>query len=151
VKLPPAQALGGDCSCTKVTTTRVARIAYCDSCAEELLGGIRARVIGNESGSGYGRELRPRPDWGDGWADMSCSVCDAGWTGRPGSPCRWCQGRAVRRAEEQCRLLLRPELPDRGDPQRRRALEAWAERLARAVNAGVVTEAEARTAIARNR
>ena len=55
----------------------------------------------------------------------------------------------ARSLEEQKRLLLRPELPDIAADTRTAALDAWAERLASAVAAEVITDKQARQAFNR--
>ena len=110
----------------------------------------------------------PRPDHGPGMVQIVCADCHAGWVGRRGDGCAWCDaGDARRRAAERALLLDPPWLrSDAGDPrydelsdidqrvwdatrgQRRGAdsLAAWRDRLARAVVAGLITETEARRA-----
>lgn len=38
-----------------------------------------------------------RPDHGDGWAELRCDNCGAGWVGVIGEPCGWCADRLERR------------------------------------------------------
>ena len=40
---------------------------------------------------GHGRQAGPlRTEWGDGWAELKCDRCGAGWTGPIGEECGWC-------------------------------------------------------------
>lgn len=153
-----AEVLEGDrravvtelCSCGALAHRTIAAVAYCDICADELLDPIRARVLADESGVGIGRQRGPlRPDYGHRWAELACTVCDATWTGRIGTPCAYCEHRAVRLVELQRRRILRPELPTVADRHRSDALDAWYGRLARAVRAGIISEHDADDACAR--
>lgn len=93
---------------------------------------------------------RERPEFGHGFAELECVHCLATWVGVPGDLCLWCE--AVLRALQryQAELVLRPDLPERTDKRRERAVAAWAEgRLAVAVEAGLVTDLEAERALRR--
>ena len=110
----------------------------------------------------------PRPDHGEGMIQRVCD-CGAGWVGLPDDECGWCYEAHLRQLEEQRRRLLWPEwmikpgprydelsevdqaVWDRTRGQTRDAgsIEAWAERLARAVRSGLITAAEAETALTR--
>ena len=101
---------------------------------------------------GHGPQTGPlRPDWGDNWADLACTVCNATWTGPIGEPCAYCEWAIVNMQRWQAELLLEPDLPDRDDQRWANAVDAWADRLARAVDAGLVTAREARHAYERER
>jgi hypothetical protein len=137
-----------DCSTPAAVT--LGTVAYCTPCADTILGPIRARVILDESGIGHGTQTGPlRPDYGQHWADLTCTTCDAEWTGPINEPCAWCLIRADRLVELQRRRLLRPELPDPTDRRHRAALDAWHERLARGVTAGIITPDDADLAAGR--
>jgi bacterioferritin-associated ferredoxin len=123
--------------------------SYCAVCANAILDPIRERVILPTGFDGTGREITPRPDCGIGWSDLKCSVCSATWTGRPNESCGWCRNRYKSMLANQRQLTLRPNLPSRNDPKRIGALDAWAQRLARAVRSEIVTEADARDALDR--
>lgn len=85
----------------------------------------------------------------DGYADCVCARCLASAVTLPLSSCWWCVTNAERARQHQRELLLRPELPDADDERRPVALEGWAGRLARGVSAGLLTEHDARRALAR--
>lgn len=96
---------------------------------------------------GVGRQVGPlRPDWGEGWAELECDHCGAGWVGPIGEPCAWCAVSLERMRAWQADKLLHPELPDRDDCRRARALKAWAGRLARGVEAELIDADAARRA-----
>lgn len=102
--------------------------------------------------SGAGRQRGPlRPDWGEDWAELACDRCGASWVGPIGEACDWCAVALERMRVWQAEKLLQPELPDRDDARRRHSLEAWAERLARGVEAELITAAEARAAFDRHK
>jgi hypothetical protein len=135
------------CRCGAIAYRLLGTVAHCDTCAEEFLAPIRARVILDESGIGRGHQTGPlRPDYGTNWADLTCTVCPYEWTGPIGETCAACIDRAARTVELQRRRLLRPELPPIDDHRRRAAVDAWHGRLARAVVAGIITDVEADSA-----
>jgi hypothetical protein len=105
------------------------------------------------------------------WVDRQCAVCKATWTGLyvdDAEWCWWCERRDERQLADQRRMLLWPEMPERGP--RYDALDAvgqavwdrtrgqtrgdgsmvmWAGRLRRAVEAGWIEEREADAAMRR--
>lgn len=115
----------------------------------------------------------PRPDHGQGFRQILCPTCGAGWVGheRDGDWCPWCEAAAARHRALERRLLLDPPwlasdvgsarydalgdadkaVWDRTRGQRRNvdSVEVWTARLARAVEAGVITQAEAYSALDR--
>jgi hypothetical protein len=93
---------------------------------------------------GIGMQAGPlRPDWGPGWADLQCDRCDATWTGPLGEDCAWCANALERMVTWQAELtLIAPDI-DPADERYDGAMEAWAERLAVAVDAEIITEAQA--------
>ena len=115
---------------------------------------------------------RPRPDHGPGWHERVCRVCGADWVGhqRDGDEwCGWCEDSLIRRAAAERAELLDPSWlrSDAGNPryealddtdraiwdrtrgQSRGAdsLAAWAGRLRRAVDGGLITRHEAERAM----
>lgn len=141
--LGPAEALGGSCACGAVTTARVARIAMCGPCAATLLDLVRGRLIVRRDGVGLGVQTGPlRLDYGPNWARLECELCGASWVGPIGESCAWCEQRLEQTLAGQRRLLLRPELPERGDRRRVGALKAWGARMRVAHDAGTITRGE---------
>jgi hypothetical protein len=130
------------CSCgAPGAHLRAALTYYCDHC----LALIRERVILREGIAGVGvRDGRNRPEFGVDAFELRCVDCGATWVGPIGEECAYCDRALAQMVTWQRELLLTPELPD--DEGSR---VAWAERLGRAVTTGLVTEAEARQAIAR--
>jgi hypothetical protein len=119
---------------------------------------------------GTGRQRGPlRLDYGPTWADLECDVCGATWVGELDDPCGWCEDRAARDLQDVRRAILWPDwsIPqgERYDDlseldrlvwdttrgiRRGAAVEhAWAERLRQAVEAGIITPAEAEAVINR--
>lgn len=90
-----------------------------------------------------------RPDHGEHYAECRCLACGAGAVAVIGSPCGFCEAARERLVAWQRERLLRPELPDPDDARYEAAALAWARRLARAATAEIVTEAQARAALAR--
>lgn len=135
--------------------------------------GLRAEAIRvalqQRHGVGYGRQTSPyEPGWVTPVCGLACDVCGATWDGCPGEICPWCVTGAQRQLADQRRQLLRPdwarllddpryaELDDddravwrrtRDLPDPDTAATAWARRLRHAVDAGIVTEAEANEAL----
>jgi hypothetical protein len=111
---------------------------------------------------------RPRPDFGPGHVERACQ-CGATWIGGADDPCWWCAQAERRQLDDQRRRLLWPEWMasqgprydelapvDRAVWDRTRGIlrgadsvKAWTHRLIDAVDAGIVTEAEARAALNR--
>lgn len=90
------------------------------------------------------------PEYGPNVYSLRCDSCGAGWCGEPGEPCAWCARDLEQLRADQRRDLLRPDwLPDPDDRRWESALRTLAERLVRAVEAGLVTDSEARAAISR--
>lgn len=92
-----------------------------------------------------------RPDWGPGWADLQCDVCQATWTGPIGEDCEYCHRWHELALETQRTVLLWPELPDPESDRYPPAIKAWAERLAQAVIAEIITQREAHKTWERNK
>jgi hypothetical protein len=134
---------------------------------------MTAEPIEREPVQGFGRQTGPlRPDWGDGWAELECDVCQATWTGPIGEPCEYCHLWHQRALETQRQQLLYPDhlQTSAGDPrydnlscdesrqvwdatrgQRRGAdsIVAWTRRLADAVQAELITPRQAEQAMRR--
>lgn len=115
----------------------------------------------------------PRPDHGPGFRQRSCATCQAGWIGheRDGDWCPWCEAAEERQVAFERLLLLDPpwlhhdagnrrydELSDddktvwdrtRGQARGTHSVRTWVERLARAVEAGLISEVEANRALDR--
>ena len=80
---------------------------------------------------------------------LQCVVCDASWLGSPFEGCWWCQQHLERLFRYQRDLVLRPPENELADRARENALRAWAKRLENAVQQNVITEEEAKNALAR--
>lgn len=162
----------GPCvGCDGPPTRTLGRYPYCQDCADEVLDDIRARALAR-TGVGIGVSTgRHRPEYGRRIFDLTCSACSATWSGEPSMPCPWCERALERQVADQRQMLLDPAWlhGDDGDPRydglsdvdklvwdRTRnqvrgadSLTAWAERLARGVQCGLITETEARAAFDR--
>ena len=98
---------------------------------------------------GCGRQAGPlRPDYGAGWADLACDRCGATWVGVIDDPCEWCQRSLERLIADQRNQLLNPPWLHNQTAGDGTAL-TWAARLRRAVDTGLITDREARNAIAK--
>lgn len=102
--------------------------------------------------TGVGRQRGAlRPNWGASWADLACDRCGATWTGPIDEACAYCAIAEARLVGYQAEILLHPELPDIDDVRRACAVEAWGERLARGVHAGIVKPTQAAHAYEREK
>lgn len=158
-----------DCSeCGAPGFQNVYSRGYCVSHLAELYRAFSPEVWDL---AGVGLPEGRRPDHGEECFDLRCVACGATWVGAAFDPCGWCERERERLVADQRRQLLDPPwlASDAGDPrydelsaldqavwdrtrgQRRDAdsLEIWVGRLARAVEAGVITEDEARRAVDR--
>jgi hypothetical protein len=131
----PTLVPGEPCACGVTAIRTLGTIAYCETCADALLRPLMAS---------RGIAIAPRPDWGDGWCELKCRTCEAGWVGIDGDACSWCAIREQNTVIDQAALVLTP--PDNVD-----AIPAWADRLERAVDAGIITETQALRAWERRR
>lgn len=84
-----------------------------------------------------------RPEWGDGEYDCSCARCGAQHIAAPLECCPWCMDAAVVRDRHQVEIVLTPPAVERGDASYEAVMKGWAQRMANAVAAGLVTQAEA--------
>lgn len=78
--------------------------------------------------------------------ELSCARCGATWVGVLGEDCFWCWRTFSQMVDHQAERVLQP--PDADVDDRMAALAAWAKRLAVAVKAGLVSEPQARRALA---
>lgn len=132
-----------NCACGQPATRTLGARPYCDECAEQVLGPIRKRVA-RRDGVGYGVQTgRRRPDWGFSYADLTCNLCGAAWTGPVYERCSWCEDALDKMRAWQAEMLLDPDLPDRDDVRYPGAAVAWMERLERGVQAGLITDTQA--------
>lgn len=135
--------------CAADAVRTLGRFPYCEACADDVLDGIRESLRARGVMQGWGARCgRERPDLGPGMADLRCTdeSCLATWVGRHGDPCGWCERRLELLREGQAKLLLNPVLPDGDDARHDGAVKAWGERLARGVEAELISEQQALTA-----
>lgn len=137
-------------TCTRCPTDATATIGvehYCSEHHAAILDPIRARVITPIDTEGHGHQTGPlRPDWGQGWADLTCTTCQATWTGPIGEPCHWCQQANDLMIAHHVEAVLTPPETDPHDTNRRASLAAWLDRMMVARNAGLITRDEAERA-----
>ena len=142
---------GEQCSqCKSQAWRTLGSLAYCQPCREELLQPIHERAFLPEGFDGTGRPTGTHTGAASRHIqELECHQCAATWVGKPGEYCAYCAGLYSRSVSEQKRLLLRPELPDTDSTTRPAALTAWADRLAVAITAEVITRQQARQAFNR--
>lgn len=96
---------------------------------------------------GIGRQDGPlRPQWGHGWADLTCDTCGATWVGPVGEACGWCDMAEERQRQWQAEVLLSTELPDPEASNFADAARGWGRRLKRAIDAELITTEQAQRA-----
>ena len=78
-----------------------------------------------------------------------CIRCGATWDGHIGQACRWCWSEYDSLLRLSVEAVLTPPDVDHDDKRHPDALAAWAKRLAVAVQAELITEQDARTAMKR--
>ena len=144
----PATTLGRCQKCPAPAVRTLAAAALCATCCETILAPIRARVLARdmlqETTHGKGRQRGVlHPEYGPHDAELACDQCAAEWVGIPGDPCWWCWRRYQTLLDEQAALVLTPPDVDPDDRTYPDAVKAWAERLTRAVTAGVIDVKEA--------
>lgn len=122
-------------------------------CAEHLSRLYRtfAEDIWQANGVGLASG-RLRPEYGPLMADLECIACRASWVGVPGDPCLWCRDHRDRLLRYQRELVLRvPTSSDDDLTPLDHRLRAWAGRLRRAAEVGLITRDEAELAWQRAR
>lgn len=127
------------CECGEPGVQNLGTKGYCSTHLSELLRSFKPEAF--ELSGRWVEVGCYRPDHGPGYAECECPGCGATAVAVVGSPCAYCEHAKVRMLDWQAQKALTP-------PESRHsgALEAWAERLAVAVRAGIVTEDEARRA-----
>ncbi|HWL44131.1 MAG TPA: hypothetical protein VNQ73_14410 [Ilumatobacter sp.] len=117
---------------------------YCTTHASEILRSFDPSVW-----SLRGRWIQTgclRPDHGPGYAECECPACGAGAVVLVGSRCAYCEVIREKLAVWQASRVLTPPDCDIDDARRPAALEAWAERMVTAAEAGIITASEAHRA-----
>jgi hypothetical protein len=131
-------------TCPEAGSRRYGTRILCDTHHQWVLQ-VRARI----ATIGYGEHHTPAPDYPPGWAELRCFLCGAGWTGPIGETCGWCEDRIEAQRRGQATLaLIEPDVDiDAAPTALTNALEAWRKRLAVAIEAELVTEAQAGEAV----
>lgn len=78
--------------------------------------------------------------------DLTCCACDATWTGPAGEPCYYCARAHQIQLNHQAELVTTPPDVDPDDTTYQPRMQAWATRMRTAIEAGIITDTEARTA-----
>lgn len=106
---------------------------------------VRARI----TNVGWGEHTTPAPDWPHGWANLTCWLCSATWTGPVGEACGWCQDRLDNQRRGQATLvLMEPDVElEAMEVELARARDAWQTRLRIAIDAELISKVEAVEAV----
>ncbi|MGA0894615.1 MAG: hypothetical protein ACO3S5_08310 [Ilumatobacteraceae bacterium] len=123
--------------CASPGFRNVGTVGYCAAHLAELYAGFDPAVFGPVGVGLPGRTTDPN--------DLSCIRCGATWVGLIGEDCFWCWRMYGQILDHQAERVLQPPEPT---DDREAALAAWAKRLAVAVKGGIVTETQARRALA---
>jgi len=134
-------------TCGEAGVKNLGTRGYCSLHLSDLLSKFDP-VVFQLNGVGL-QDGRMRPDYGPHWADLRCCACGATWVGVPGDPCGWCTEALRIITEFQAELVCRRPDVDPAAANYDAAIVAWAERLARAVNAGLIDDATARRVLGR--
>ena len=117
---------------------------YCASHLSELYRSFSAEVWAMR---GVGVQAGPRrPDRGPEYVELECVACGAGWVGALFERCGWCAQALERMQNWQAQLALTPPDVDPDDRSLAERMDAWAQRMATAVQAEIITEDQARAA-----
>jgi len=140
--------------CVAEATTSLAAARLCAPCKEAILAPIRARVLEREmleeTTHGRGRQFGLlQPEYGPLCADLRCDQCSATWVGNPGDPCWWCWDRNRKTLDWHAQAMLTPPDYDPDDRNYTNVMGAWIDRMAVAVEAGIITREEATRAYQR--
>jgi hypothetical protein len=124
-------------TCHQPGYRNVGMVGYCADHLAELYAAFDSSHFGV---IGYGL---PDGPW------QRCIRCGATWEGHIGQQCRWCWTEYDSLLRLSVEAVLTPPDIDRDDKRHPDALAAWAKRLAVAVQAELITEQDARTAMKR--
>jgi hypothetical protein len=90
-----------------------------------------------------------RPEYGPKDAELACDQCGAEWVGIPGAACWWCWDRNEKTIAWQAQAVLTPPDYDPDDRNYTNVMGAWIDRMAIAVEAGIIAREEATRAYQR--
>jgi hypothetical protein len=97
--------------------------------------------------TGSGRQDgRLREEYGANHAELTCDACEASWVGPIGEVCAWCLASEDNQRRWQADKTLTPPGVERDDEGYEGAMTAWAKRMAVAVEADIITRAQAQAA-----
>lgn len=120
--------------CGQPAVRSIGTQGWCHDCAEAFLQPLRDKH-GPSTFNGKGI---PQTGVGGNHQLLKCDQCGAGWYGPAYEHCGYCAREYATALRIQAELVLKPpkNLTDR-------SLTAWADRLVVAVDAGIVTQADA--------
>jgi len=129
--------------CTAPAVRTLGSEAFCRLHLEAILGPIRERVIGRlelpEGFNGRGRIVTAEhSEFGPGNFGLECDQCGATWTGEPDRQCAYCLRSYELMVDHQAAMVLRPPTIQPTSSDYLAHMQAWSERLLRAVEAGLV-------------
>lgn len=129
--------------CQRPAYRSLAAEDLCAGCYSVVLDPIRQRVAERAGIDGWGRKVGPGDMRGP---DLLCDRCGATWHGLHGEPCWWCQRHRELIEDHQRAILLACPEVDPADVLYTARMSAWAGRLRRAVEIGLLTRPEAEAA-----
>jgi hypothetical protein len=149
--------LGTCARCPAQAVRTLGMAALCGDCVERILAPIRARVAEYDerdrvraAWQGYGVQRGVlRPEYGPRDAELACDQCAAEWVGIPGAACWWCWDRNEKLIGWHIEAVLTPPDYDPDDRSYDAVMGAWVDRMAIAIEAGLITREEATRAYER--
>ncbi len=135
----------GSCDqCGRTALTTLGNQELCLGHYSKIVGPIRERIVDQVGSVGVGAlHGALRSEYGPLVGDVRCTTCSATWTGLVGDACGWCQTAHQLGIEHQADILLRGPDVDPADRRHAGSIAAWSERLARGVEAGIITAEQA--------
>jgi hypothetical protein len=126
-----------DChKCAGAGVRNVGTQGYCGTHLAELHNKFNKNVF---AFNGIGIQTGVmRPDYGPAQAHLQCNACDATWVGIAGEHCDWCKTSRHQLIAHQAELVTRPPDVSPDDARFGNIIQAWADRLANAVEAGLI-------------
>ena len=126
-----------DChKCAGTGVRNVGAQGYCGTHLGELHNKFNKNVF---AFNGIGTQTGVmRPDFGTTHSQLQCNACEATWVGIAGEHCDWCKTSHHQLIAHQAELVTRPPDVSPDNARFEHTIQAWAQRLGTAVQAGLI-------------